>query len=129
MQNQTKSDERVFQMADWAGVKEALNSRYVTDFGMNLLAGADGFAASVDVSGKKEVILIFNDDPFISISGIIGNVSDYNINDLLAKMDLFGLRIAADNLVLSHWTVLETIDVPELVYPIELMAKRLASLR
>ena len=116
-------------MADWAGVKEALNSRYTTDFGMKLLAGTDGFAASVDVGGKKEVILIFNDDPFISISGIIGNVSDYNIQGLLEKMDLFGLRIAAGNLVLSHWTVLETVDLAELIYPIELMAKRLAALR
>ena len=96
---------------------------------MNLIAGADGFAASVDVGGKKEVILIFNDDPFISISGIIGDVSEYDAKDLLSKMDLFGLRIAAGNLVLSHWTVLETVDVPELVYPIELMAKRLAALR
>ena len=49
--------------------------------------------------------------------------------DLLSKMDLFGLRIAGDNLILSHWAVLETIDLPELIYPIELMAKRLAALR
>lgn len=116
-------------MADWAGVKETLNSKYNFDPGMTVLVGADGFAASVDVGGKKEVILIFNDDPFISISGIIGNVSDYNIQDLLSKMDLFGLRIAAGNLVLSHWTVLETVDLAELIYPIELMAKRLAALR
>ena len=66
-------------MADWAGVKEALNSRYTTDFGMKLLAGADGFAASVDVGGKKEVILIFNDKPFVTIAGIIGNTNNYNI--------------------------------------------------
>ena len=116
-------------MADWAGVKEALNSRYTTDFGMKLLAGTDGFAASVDVGGKKEVILIFNDKPFVTIAGIIGNTTNNNIQDLLSKMDLFGLRIAGDNLILSHWAVLETIDLPELIYPIELMAKRLAALR
>jgi hypothetical protein len=97
-------------MADWAGVKEALNSRYATDFGMKLLAGAD-------------------DKPFVTIAGIIGNTTNYNIQDLLSKMDLFGLRIAGDNLILSHWAVLETIDLPELIYPIELMAKRLAALR
>ena len=67
-------------MADWAGVKEALNSRYTTDFGMKLLAGTDGFAASVDVGGKKEVILIFNDKPFVTIAGIIGNTTSNKFN-------------------------------------------------
>jgi len=112
-------------MANWSDVQAYLNDNFKMNAAMQVMTGSGSFAAEVDVLGGNEVVIVFDEAPVIQFVTFINSSKPINVEQLLTSTKYFGIRknSGQNGYVMQHMAWLETIDAPELNFPINLMAQ------
>ncbi len=116
-------------MAEWQDVKDFLIENYEKDFGMSILAGPDGYAAVVQTDSFREVVLVFNDSPIVTVAAIICDTSQATFEQIWNAQTTIGVGLTNDSYMLRNLSVMQTLDAADLQVPMYLVASSAHKIR
>lgn len=113
-------------MATWRDVEEFLSQNFDSDMGMTALSGPEAFAAEVPNDFGIEVILVMNvSDVLVQFDGFLSPKAFNHLEKVFSLLDFFGIKKTDTGVALHHIAILETLDMEELIGPLNLMSKEM----